>query len=126
MEAPFEVKMRALAFDALAEHPETAAAFLVPRARSLVAAGDRSSAVRYLTPLCAAARLLSAPLRRGRHFDAGTATPRWDRADRGRLFGLESAERSARDRARAAARGGSLALSFAVSSAALFLVLVTW
>ena len=60
MEAPFEVKMRALAFDALAEHPETAAAFIVPRARSLVAAGDRSSAVRYLTPLCAAARLLSA------------------------------------------------------------------
>jgi len=126
LEAPFEVKMRALAFDALAEHPETAAAFLVPRARSLVAAGDRSSAVRSLTPLCAAARLLSAPLRRGRHFDAGTATPRWDRADRGRLFGLESAEGSARDRARAAARGGSLALSFAASSAALFLVLVTW
>ena len=118
--------MRALAFDALAEHPEVAAAFLVPRARSLVAAGDPSSAVRYLTPPRALARLLSAPLLRGRHFDKETATPRWERADRERLLGRDWARRSARDRARAAARGGSLALSFAASSAALFVALVTW
>lgn len=47
-------------FNILCEHPETVAAFLVPRARSVVARGASSTAIRYLTPLrCAAAHVLA-------------------------------------------------------------------
>jgi len=117
--------MRAWAFDSLCEHPETAAAFLVPRARSLVAVGDLSSPVRYLTPLRAVLRLLSAPFRRGRHFDGETARPRWEPQDNERIFGEKNKKKSQRERERAARRGGSLDVSFATSAAALFAVLVT-
>ena len=117
--------MRAWAFDSLAEHPETVAAFLVPRARSLVAAGDLASSVRYLTPWRAALRLLSAPFRRGRHFDVETATPLWEPRDGERILGEKNRKKSQRERQRAARRGGSLAVSFATSAAALFVVLVT-
>lgn len=57
-------------FNILCEHPETVAAFLVPRARSVVARGDRGAAIRYLTPARVLAKLLAAPLRAGRYFDS--------------------------------------------------------
>lgn len=57
-------------FNILCEHPETVAAFLVPRARSVVARGDRGAAIRYLTPARVVGKLLAAPLRAGRYFDA--------------------------------------------------------
>lgn len=53
----------------MAEHPETVAAFLVPRARSAVARGGSGAAIRYLTPLRALGKLLGAPVHWGRYFD---------------------------------------------------------
>jgi chlorophyll(ide) b reductase len=56
-------------FNILCEHPETVAAFLVPRARSVVARGQRGAAIRYLTPARAVGKFLSAPFRSNRYFD---------------------------------------------------------
>lgn len=56
-------------FNILCEHPETVAAYLVPRARSVVARGDAGTAIRYLTPARVLAKLAAAPLRAGRYFD---------------------------------------------------------
>lgn len=56
-------------FNILCEHPETVAAFLVPRVRSVVARGGSGAAIRYLTPARALAKLLVAPLHAGRYFD---------------------------------------------------------
>ena len=57
------------AFNILCEYPETVAAFLVPRARSVVARGQAGAAIRYLTPARALAKLLTAPLNIGKYFD---------------------------------------------------------
>ena len=57
------------AFNILCEHPETVAAYLVPRARSAVARGGSGAAIRYLTPLRVLAKLLAAPAHAGRYFD---------------------------------------------------------
>lgn len=62
-------------FNILCEHPETVAAFLVPRARSVVARGDRGAAIRYLTPARVLSKLLAAPLRAGRYFDSNGEGP---------------------------------------------------
>lgn len=57
-------------FNVLCEQPETVAAFLVPRARSAIACGRSGSAIRYLTPAHALAKLLTAPLHApGKYFD---------------------------------------------------------
>jgi len=57
-------------FNILCEHPETAAGFLVPRIRSVVALDKRRQYIQYLTPSRALSRFLTAPLRAGRFFDA--------------------------------------------------------
>lgn len=63
--------VRALVFNALCEQPETVAAFLAPRVRSAVARGLDATYPKFLTPLSAAARFASLPVRgRGRFFDA--------------------------------------------------------
>jgi len=64
------VTARSVVFNALAEHPETAAAFLAPRVRSAVARGADATYPKYLTPWSALARFARAPLSRGRFFDA--------------------------------------------------------
>jgi chlorophyll(ide) b reductase len=56
------------AFDILAEHPETAAAYLVTHARSAVENGRKASYTRFLTPMSALWRMMRAPWRLGRFF----------------------------------------------------------
>lgn len=57
-------------FNILCEHPETCAAYLVPRARTVVARGSRGAYLRFLTLPRALARFLSAPFRANKFFDA--------------------------------------------------------
>ena len=69
------------AFDILCEQPETTAAFLAPRIRTVVARGLRDTYVRYLTPSAALWRFLTAPSRMGRFFDADgnpTGAAEWE------------------------------------------------
>ena len=108
--------VRATGFNWFAEQPEAAAAFLVPRVRSVVAAGGpRSTAIRVLTPLSAAAKFAASLLRVGRrpHFDrAGVAL--YAASERDRL--ASSAGRAAA--ARLGQRKGGLAAAYALSMAA--------
>lgn len=70
-------------FNILCEHPETVAAFLVPRARSVVAHRASGAAIRYLTPYRVLLKLLAAPFNIGRYFDAegeGSQTGQLQRA----------------------------------------------
>lgn len=103
-------------FNLLCEHPETAAAFLVPRMRSAVARGDVASYVRYLTPWSALWRFLTAPARAGRFFDPATGEPRYA-AERERILGA-GARATRRAQARAAARGGAVRAAYSLSVAA--------
>ena len=115
--------MRAWAFDALAEHPETVAAFLCPRVRGLVLSGGgarSSSRLRYLTLPRVLARALSAPFRRGRHFDPETAQPRWEQSDRERWEEKAKREKEEKEK-KSLARG----VAFSGFAAALLAVLVT-
>lgn len=57
------------AFNILCEQPETVAAYLVPRIRTVVARGDRRRYIRYLTPTRVLWFFLMAPLRMRRFFD---------------------------------------------------------
>lgn len=56
-------------FNIFCEQPETVAAFMVPRIRTVVARKQKSCSIRYLTTAAAAFRLLTAPIRVGRFFD---------------------------------------------------------
>ncbi|GMH43428.1 hypothetical protein BSKO_11350 [Bryopsis sp. KO-2023] len=56
-------------FNILCEQPETVAAFLVPRMRTVVARKQKRAKVTYLTMARALERLLTAPSRFGRFFD---------------------------------------------------------
>lgn len=56
-------------FNILCEQPETVAAFLVPRMRTVVARKSRFTNITYLTFARATARILTAPSRFGRFFD---------------------------------------------------------
>ena len=56
-------------FNILCEHPETAAGYLVPRVRSVVALNKRSQYIAYLTVPRIIGKFLTAPLRKGRFFD---------------------------------------------------------
>jgi chlorophyll(ide) b reductase len=58
-----------LVFNTLCEQPETVAAFLVPRVRSVVAQGQGGAYIRYLTPLRVLGKLLMAGFNRNRFFD---------------------------------------------------------
>lgn len=58
------------AFNILCEQPETIAAYLVPRMRTVVARGGKKRYIRYLTPTRAFWFLLMAPLRMRRFFDS--------------------------------------------------------
>ncbi len=56
-------------FNILCEQPETVAAYLVPRVRTIVARGNGGQYVKYLTLPRALARFMTAPLRANRYFD---------------------------------------------------------
>jgi hypothetical protein len=55
-------------FNILCEQPETVAAFLVPRVRTIAARGEASRYVRFLTLPRALLRFVTAPLRSNRFF----------------------------------------------------------
>lgn len=57
-------------FNILCEQPETVAAFLVPRVRTVVARNEAQRYIRYLTAWSALTRFITAPLRAQRFFDA--------------------------------------------------------
>ena len=60
-------------FNILCEQPETVAAYLVPRVRTVAARGDLARYIRFLTPPRALLRFLAAPFRVDRFFNsAGT------------------------------------------------------
>ncbi|PRW56949.1 putative chlorophyll(ide) b reductase chloroplastic isoform B [Chlorella sorokiniana] len=109
-----------MVFNILCEHPETVAAFLVPRARSVVARGDRGAAIRYLTPARVLAKLLAAPLRAGRYFDSN-GDPVYP-PERQRILG-ERAKRTQRLQRAAARRGAPLRLAYSFAMAACFLMI---
>ena len=62
-------------FNILCEQPETVAAYLVPRVRTVVARGGGGQYIKYLTLPRALARFMTAPLRANRYFDRQGAQP---------------------------------------------------
>ena len=62
-------------FNILCEHPETVAAYMVPRVRTVVARGNTGSYIRYLTIPRALLRFVTAPLNANRYFDSAGALP---------------------------------------------------
>lgn len=109
------------AFNILCEHPETVAAFLVPRVRSTVSCGLNGTYTKYLTPASAVYRLLTAPARIGRFFDAsGNAVYA---PEHERILG-KGAKATARQQALARARTSSLGMAYSLSLALSFVAMV--
>lgn len=108
------------AFDILCEHPETVAAFLVPRMRSTVAGGLSGQRIRYLTPLRALSKFATAPVRIGRYFDA-EGNPVYP-SEEERLNG-QHAKRTQRLAERASRRSAGLGLAYSASIAAAYFIL---
>uniref|UniRef100_A0A383VKF8 Chlorophyll b reductase n=1 Tax=Tetradesmus obliquus TaxID=3088 RepID=A0A383VKF8_TETOB len=108
------------AFNILCEHPETVAAFLVPRVRSAVSCGLNGTYTRYLTPASAIYRLLTSPGRIGRFFDASGAPVYAPEHER--ILG-KGAKATARQQALARARTSSLGVAYSLSLALSFVVL---
>eukprot|EP00879_Flechtneria_rotunda_P023741 GHRR01025133.1.p1 GENE.GHRR01025133.1~~GHRR01025133.1.p1 ORF type:complete len:379 (+),score=121.97 GHRR01025133.1:907-2043(+) len=109
------------AFNILCEHPETVAAFLVPRVRSAVSCGLNGTYTRYLTPASAIYRLLTAPWRIGRFFNS-QGNPVY-RPEHERILG-KGAKATARRQALARARTSSLGVAYSLSLALSFIVMV--
>ncbi|KAL4419490.1 hypothetical protein ABPG77_002276 [Micractinium sp. CCAP 211/92] len=109
-------------FNILCEHPETVAAFLVPRARSVVAHRASGAAIRYLTPYRVLLKLLAAPLNIGRYFDAEGRPVYLPESER--LSGRH-ARLTQRLQKRAARRSGSLQLAYSLSMALSFFLIVS-
>lgn len=65
-------RLRAI-FNILCEQPETVAAFLVPRVRTVAARREAGRYIRYLTAWRALERFLTAPLHANRFFDGAGA-----------------------------------------------------
>ncbi len=65
----YEVR-RAQIFNILCEQPETVAAFLVPRVRTVAARREAGRYIRYLTLARALERFLTAPMHANRFFDS--------------------------------------------------------
>jgi chlorophyll(ide) b reductase len=110
-----------LVFNTLCEQPETVAAFLVPRVRSVVAQGQGGAYIRYLTPLRVVAKLSMAGFNRNRFFDGDGNTLYPGEKERLRRDALQM-ERKAK---RAAKRSSGLAVAYALSIAAGYLIFVT-
>ena len=113
-------------FNALAEHPETAAAMLVPalraaHVRAVSKRAARAPHLKVLTPARAAARMATMPLLRGRFFDAaGRATfaPEHERIAKLRAARQAAALKATGASPRASRRPG-FALAYATSALAL-------
>ncbi|EIE27680.1 NAD(P)-binding protein, partial [Coccomyxa subellipsoidea C-169] len=101
-------------FNILCEQPETVAAFLVPRARTVAARGEAGRYIRFLTLPRALLRFITAPLRTNRFFNAD-GEPVYAR-EQERILG-QRAKRTERLAAAAARRSRSLALAYSASLA---------
>lgn len=109
-------------FNILCEQPETIAAYLVPRVRTVAARSVRSSYIKYLTTTRALSFFLSAPARAGRYFDSGGNAVY--ASERERVLG-DAAKRTERLADKAARRTTWLALAYSASLAASYLVFMT-
>eukprot|EP00884_Botryococcus_braunii_P018479 jgi/Botrbrau1/5314/Bobra.0391s0026.1 len=109
-------------FNVLCEHPETVAAFLVPRARTVAARGGMRQYIRYLTLPRALLRFLTAPLRVNKYFDANGNL--LYESEKERILG-QRARRTARLAEQAARRTRGLALAYSLSIAASYLIIVS-
>jgi chlorophyll(ide) b reductase len=110
-------------FNILCEHPETVAAFLVPRVRSVVALGQAGRAIRFLTPTRALAKFITAPLHAGKYFDR-EGRPVYA-SERERLMSAAQAKKTARRQRAAARRSVPLQLAYSLGMAASFLLIVS-
>ncbi len=110
------------AFDILCEHPETVAAFLVPRMRCTVARGLSGQHIRYLTFFRALSRFATAPFRLGRFFDA-EGNPVYP-SEEERLTGQSYKRKTERLARREARRSSNLGLAYSASIAAAYFILV--
>eukprot|EP00775_Hariotina_reticulata_P011450 gene11450-11596_t len=108
------------AFNILCEHPETVAAFLVPRVRSAVCCGLNGTYFKYLTPASAIYRLLTAAWRINRFFNAA-GNPVYA-PEHERILG-KGARATARQQALARARTNSLGVAYSLSLALSFVVM---
>jgi len=110
-----------LAFNILCEQPETIAAFLVPRVRTVVARGLANQRIRYLTSTRLLTKIASAPFRRWRFFDEyGNAVYP---SEHERLMG-QYQKRTERLARAAACRSAGLGLVYGASVAMTYLILV--
>ncbi|CAL5223855.1 g6440 [Coccomyxa viridis] len=109
-------------FNILCEQPETVAAFLVPRARTVAARGQTGRYIKFLTLPRAMLRFLTAPLHSNRFFD-GQGEPVYP-GERERILG-QKARRTRRLAARAARRSKELAMAYALSLAGAYLIMAT-
>lgn len=110
------------AFNILCEQPETIAAYLAPRMRTVVARDGRQQYIRYLTPGRALWFLLMAPLRIRRYFDDEGRQLYGD--EWSRLFG-PLRKRTERLTAAAARRTSSLGLAYSLSMTVAFLLIAS-
>ncbi|KAI3437866.1 hypothetical protein D9Q98_000312 [Chlorella vulgaris] len=110
-------------FNILCEHPETVAAFLVPRVRSTVALGHAGRAIRFLTPTRALLKFLTAPLHAGKYFDKeGRAVYA---PERERLLSATQAKKTRRRQQHAARRSIHLQVAYSFCMALSFLLIVS-
>jgi len=109
------------AFNILCEHPETVAAFLVPRMKTAVARGQHGRYIRFLTPSSALWRFVTAPMRLNRFFD-GEGKPTYP-DEKERIMGRH-AKATARRAAAARRRNTSLQLAYSLSVMAVVVALL--
>lgn len=105
-------------FNILCEQPEVAAAYLVPRARTVAARNGSRSYIRYLTGPKAILKFLSAPMLLGRYFSADGSTTYVE--DEGERLERKSTERAM---CKSRRRGTPLRVTYAVSLCAAVLLL---
>ena len=107
------------AFNVLCEQPETVAAFLVARIRSVIAREEEFAKIEYLTPWRALMRLLKAPFNiKGRFFDFQSGAPLYIGDERERL----KEKRTRRLAKQAACQSYGLGLAYSASIAVAYLI----
>lgn len=108
-------------FNILCEQPETVAAYLVPRVRTVVARKSLSTYIKYLTIPRALGKFLTAPTKANKYFNKQGESVYLP--ERERILGQKS-KVTARLADRAARRSHALALAYATSMAASFLMIL--
>ncbi|KAL3130994.1 hypothetical protein ABBQ38_000318 [Trebouxia sp. C0009 RCD-2024] len=108
-------------FNILCEQPETVAAYLVPRVRTVVARQSSSSYIKYLTIPRALGKFLTAPTKANKYFNK-QGEPVY-LPERERILGQKK-KVTARLADRAARRSHALALAYSTSMAASYLMIL--